>query len=146
MQIFVKTLTGKTIRLEVESSDTIENVKTEAKEGARGLLGGFQNIQGKASVGKEILAEEGATSEAEAPFAEVKVTEEVEVGPTAAEEDQIAQEKFELPLVESEPIAEAHGLESEASVIAEKSLPTEEAIQVQQPRAPMVEEKETELH
>jgi hypothetical protein len=68
MQIFVKTLTGKTIRLEVESSDTIENVKTEAKEGARGLLGGFQNIQGKASVGKEILAEEGATSEAEAPF------------------------------------------------------------------------------
>jgi Ubiquitin family len=27
MQIFVKTLTGKTITLEVESSDTIENVK-----------------------------------------------------------------------------------------------------------------------
>jgi hypothetical protein len=103
-------------------------------------------VEDEASVGKETLAEEGAASEAEAPFAEVKVTEEVEVGPTAAEEDQIAQEKFELPLVESEPIAEAHGLESEASVIAEKSLPTEEAIQVQQPRAPMVEEKETELH
>jgi len=29
MQIFVKTLTGKTITLEVESSDTIENVKTK---------------------------------------------------------------------------------------------------------------------
>ena len=28
MQIFVKTLTGKTITLEVEPSDTIENVKT----------------------------------------------------------------------------------------------------------------------
>ena len=27
MQIFVKTLTGKTITLEVESSDTIDNVK-----------------------------------------------------------------------------------------------------------------------
>jgi len=35
MQIFVKTLTGKTITLEVESSDKIENVKTkiEDKEG-----------------------------------------------------------------------------------------------------------------
>ena len=31
MQIFVKTLTGKTITLEVESSDTIENVKTKSK-------------------------------------------------------------------------------------------------------------------
>ena len=28
MQIFVKTLTGKTITLDVESSDSIENVKT----------------------------------------------------------------------------------------------------------------------
>lgn len=27
MQIFVKTLTGKTVTLEVESSDTIENIK-----------------------------------------------------------------------------------------------------------------------
>ena len=34
-QIFVKTLTGKTITLEVERSDTIENVKAiiQAKEG-----------------------------------------------------------------------------------------------------------------
>ena len=32
MQIFVKTLTGKTITLEVETSDTNENVKTKIQE------------------------------------------------------------------------------------------------------------------
>ncbi|KAL1201054.1 Polyubiquitin 11 [Cardamine amara subsp. amara] len=32
MQIFVKTLTGKTITLEVESSDTIENIKTKIQD------------------------------------------------------------------------------------------------------------------
>ena len=31
-QIFVKTLTGKTITLEVESSDTIDNVKTKIQD------------------------------------------------------------------------------------------------------------------
>ena len=29
MQIFVKTLTGKTITLDAEASDTIENIKTK---------------------------------------------------------------------------------------------------------------------
>jgi hypothetical protein len=29
MQIFVKTLTGKTIILEVEATDSIENIKTK---------------------------------------------------------------------------------------------------------------------
>ena len=32
MQIFVKTLTGKTITLDVEPSDTIENVKQKVSE------------------------------------------------------------------------------------------------------------------
>lgn len=38
MQIFVKTLTGKTITLEVEPSDTTENVKSKIqdKEGELG--------------------------------------------------------------------------------------------------------------
>ena len=39
MQIFVKTLTGKTITLEVEPSDSIENVK--AKIQVRLLHGNF---------------------------------------------------------------------------------------------------------
>ena len=33
MQIFVKTLTGKTITLDVESSDTIDNVKQKIQDG-----------------------------------------------------------------------------------------------------------------
>jgi ubiquitin len=32
MQIFVKTLTGKTITLEVEPSDSIENVKSKIQD------------------------------------------------------------------------------------------------------------------
>jgi ubiquitin len=32
MQIFVKTLTGKTITLEVESSDTISNIKAKIQD------------------------------------------------------------------------------------------------------------------
>ena len=38
MEIFVKTLTGKTITLEVESSDTIDNVKNKIQESARCVL------------------------------------------------------------------------------------------------------------
>ena len=34
MQIFIKTLTGKTITLEVEPSDSIENVKAKSSDKA----------------------------------------------------------------------------------------------------------------
>jgi ubiquitin len=55
MQIFVKTLTGKTITLEVEASDTIENVKAKIQASAKlffllSMVGhGSRNVPGISS-------------------------------------------------------------------------------------------------
>jgi ubiquitin len=43
MQIFVKTLTGKTITLEVEPSDTIEQVKQKIQDKEGKYLSGLAN-------------------------------------------------------------------------------------------------------
>jgi ubiquitin len=44
MQIFVKTLTGKTITLEVESSDTIDNVKSKIQGMRFAIIGNERQI------------------------------------------------------------------------------------------------------
>lgn len=57
MQIFVKTLTGKTITLEVESGDTIDNVKSkiQGKLFHLDLWRGRQSLLSMEHVDKKIM-------------------------------------------------------------------------------------------
>ena len=54
MQIFVKSLTGKTLTFDVEPSDTIENVKSKIGDKIKEHITEFKRIQ-KSQTPKEIL-------------------------------------------------------------------------------------------